>query len=196
VAAPKGNQNALGNPGGGRLSLYKPEYAELARKLALLGATDEELAGVIGVGVTTIHAWKHEHVEFAESQKEGKMAADGNVANRLYQRAMGYEHPEVDIRVVAGEIIQTPIIKIYPPDPTAAIFWLKNRQKAKWRDKIDAEISGPNGGPITITTPEQLSKLSTEELKALEAITQKLALAVSENNTTKDSHDQSTQEGN
>jgi hypothetical protein len=61
---------------------------------------------------------------------------------------MGYEHDEVDIRVVSGEIVQTPIRKIYPPDTTAGIFWLKNRQKAQWRDRIDTELSGKDGGPI------------------------------------------------
>ena len=30
----------------GRPSLYKPEFAELARKLRLFGATDEQIAGV------------------------------------------------------------------------------------------------------------------------------------------------------
>ena len=41
-----------------------------------------------------------------------------------------------------------PTTKHYPPDTTAAIFWLKNRQKSKWRDKQDHEISGPDGKPI------------------------------------------------
>ena len=30
-------------------------------------------------------------------------------------------------------------IERYPPDTTAAIFWLKNRQRATWRDKQDVE---------------------------------------------------------
>ena len=68
--------------------------------------------------------------------------ADANVADRLYQRAMGYEAPDVDIRVVDGQIIETPLTKYYPPDTPAAIFWLKNRQKAKWRDKLENEVSG------------------------------------------------------
>ncbi len=76
------------------------------------------------------------------------MQADSDVADRLYQRAMGYEHAEVDIRVVNQEIIKTPITKIYAPDPTAAIFWLKNRQRAKWRDKVESEITGADGADL------------------------------------------------
>ncbi len=35
-----------------------------------------------------------------------------------------------------------PTIKHYPPDTTACIFWLKNRQRDKWRDRLDHEHSG------------------------------------------------------
>lgn len=132
----------------GRPSKYQEQFAEQARKLCLLGATDKELADFFETSEQTINAWKTAYPEFLESVKKGKTQADADVADRLYQRAMGFEHPEVDIRVVGGEIVQTPIRKIYAPDPTAAIFWLKNRQRAKWRDKLDHEHTGPDGGPI------------------------------------------------
>ena len=50
----------------------------------------------------------------------------------------------MDIRVVGQEIVQTPIRKVYAPDTTACIFWLKNRRPAEWRDKIEtvAEVKG------------------------------------------------------
>lgn len=136
----------------GRPSKYQEAYAEQARKLCLLGATDKELADFFNTSEQTINAWKDAHPEFLESVKRGKTQADADVADRLYQRAMGFEHPEVDIRVVAGAIVQTPIRKIYAPDPTAAIFWLKNRQRAKWRDKLDHEHTGADGGPIETIT--------------------------------------------
>lgn len=134
----------------GRPTDYKPEYAEQARKLCLLGSTDAELADFFEVCEATINNWKNDYPEFLESIKRGKAQADSEVADRLYQRALGYEHPEVDIRVVGGEIVKTDITKIYAPDPTAAIFWLKNRQKGKWRDKIEQELTGADGGPVRI----------------------------------------------
>lgn len=127
---------------GGRPSAYREEFAEQARKLCLLGATDKELAEFFEVSEATINNWKLVHYEFLESIKRGKQIADGEVADRLYQRAMGYEHPEDDIRAVEGRIVITPTIKHYPPDTTAAIFWLKNRQKAQWRDKQEIEQTG------------------------------------------------------
>jgi RNA polymerase-interacting CarD/CdnL/TRCF family regulator len=126
-----------------RPSKYKPEFAEQARKMCLLGATDPELADFFEVNVDSVHEWKKVHSEFSDAIKSGKDQADAEVASRLFQRAKGYEHDEVDIRVVAGEIVQTPIRKIYAPDTVAAIFWLKNRQKANWRDRqeIDHKVS-------------------------------------------------------
>jgi hypothetical protein len=125
-----------------RPSKYKPEYAEQAAKLCKLGATDAQLADFFEVSVSTINLWKLEHAEFSESIKVPKAEADERVTQSLYRRAMGYEHDEVDIRVVGGEVVQTPIRKHYPPDTTAMIFWLKNRQPGEWRDKVEQEHSG------------------------------------------------------
>jgi len=135
----------------GRPTLYKPEYDEQARKLCLLGATDDELANFFEVNEDTIYEWKKVHPTFSDSIRKGKVQADANVADRLYQRAMGYEHPDVHISNYQGEVTQTPITKVYPPDPASAIFWLKNRQRTKWRDRVESEVSGPDGGPVQVT---------------------------------------------
>jgi hypothetical protein len=130
--------------GAGRPSLYKEEYPKQARKLGLLGATDKEIADFFEVSEDTIYEWKKAHPEFSEALKEGKAQADAEVANRLYKRAMGYSHKAVKIFMPAGanEPVYAPYVERYPPDTTAAIFWLKNRQPEKWRDKHDVEVSG------------------------------------------------------
>jgi hypothetical protein len=124
----------------GRPSKYQPEVAEQAYKLCMLGATDKEMADFFGVAESTLNLWKKEHKEFSESLKRGKVLADANVANRLYQRAMGYEHPEDKIFNDNGEPLIKPTVKHYPPDSVAAIFWLKNRRKDQWRDKQDVDL--------------------------------------------------------
>jgi len=134
----------------GRPTLYQPEYPEQAFKLCLLGATDKDLASFFCVEESTINNWKLAHPEFLEAIKGGKDEADANVAKSLYQRALGYSHPEIDIRVANGEIVETPITKHYPPDATSAIFWLKNRQRDKWRDKVEQELSGDVGLTVQI----------------------------------------------
>lgn len=133
-----------------RPTKYQEAYAEQARKLCLLGYTDAELADFFEVSESTINTWKIEHEEFLESIKKGKAVADGDVAAKLFHRATGYEHPEDDIRVVEGSIVITPTVKHYPPDTTAAIFWLKNRQSKAWRDKQEVEQSGDVGLTINI----------------------------------------------
>ena len=142
MSAPKGNNFAVGNPGGGRPSVYKDEYAELAYNYCLLGAIDEELAGFFGVSETTINNWKKEHNDFSLALKRGKEIADARVAQALFHRATGYSHEDIDIKMYEGGIIETPYTKHYPPDATSAIFWLKNRQPKKWRDKQVTEHEG------------------------------------------------------
>ncbi|MBA7800602.1 terminase [Citrobacter freundii] len=135
-----------------RPTKYQEAYAEQARKLCLLGYIDSELADFFEVDESTINRWKQDYPEFCESIKKGKAIADGDVTDRLYQRAMGFVAPDVDIRVIDNKIVETPLDKYYPPDTAAAIFWLKNRQKDKWRDKHDHEVTGKDGGAIQIET--------------------------------------------
>jgi hypothetical protein len=132
----------------GRPTKYKQEFDLQAEKLCKLGATDQELADFFEVNVDTIHEWKKVHPEFSDSIKQGKILADSNVAQSLYHRATGYEHEDVDIKVVNGEIVTTPLTKYYPPDTAAAIFWLKNRQKKKWRDKIEHGLTDGEGNDV------------------------------------------------
>ena len=123
----------------GRPTLFKPEYVEQAYRLCLLGATDAELAEFFGVCERTINHWKVSQDEFLQSIRRGKAAADATVAESLYKRAIGYEHPEDDIRVANGEIIVTPTTKHYPPDTAAASLWLRNRQPHKWKDRVEVK---------------------------------------------------------
>lgn len=125
----------------GRPSKFKEEFVTQAEKLCKLGATDIEIADFFKVDVRTIYRWKAENDAFCHALKSGKEDADERVERSLFSRAIGYEHEEVDIRVVGGEIVQTPIRKYYAPDTTAGIFWLKNRRSEQWRDKQDVSVN-------------------------------------------------------
>jgi len=129
---------------GGRPTDYKEEYNEQAYKLALLGATDKQMADFFDVSEVTLNAWKKEHSKFLKSLKNGKLNADAEIAKALYHRAKGYSHPDVDIKMFNGDIIETPLIKHYPPDTGAAMAWLKNRQPSQWRDKQEVENTNIN----------------------------------------------------
>lgn len=134
---------------GGRPTLYKPEYDKQAHDHCLLGATDAELAKFFDVSESTLNLWKVEHPKFSEAIKAGKGEADEKVAASLYHRALGYSHDAEKIFLdKAGQIVRADYVEHYPPDPTSMIFWLKNRQKDKWRDKSDHEVTGANGAPL------------------------------------------------
>lgn len=131
---------------GGRPTKFSPEYVHQVEKLCKLGATDDGLAEFFEVTVSTINLWKQKHPEFSESLKRGKITADSAVAASLYKRAVGYSHPAVKIFNNQGEPLVVDYTEHYPPDTTACIFWLKNRQPQLWRDRI--EQSGPQGSPM------------------------------------------------
>ena len=149
----------------GRPSAYRKEHAEQAFKLCLLGAKDEELADFFGVRVSTIKNWKQSKPEFLAALKEGKDEADANVSKSLYRRAIGYEHDAVkivaDAKTGSEHIVH--YTERYPPDTTACIFWLKNRQRAKWRDVSRQEHSGLDGGPIR----HEFSEMTDDELRRI-----------------------------
>ena len=126
----------------GRPTKYKEEYNEQVTKLCLLGATDVEIADFFNVEKQTIYNWRETEPEFLDSTKKGKAEADARVSESLFHRALGYSHPEVKLNVVNHEIVETPLIKHYPPETLACIYWLKNRQSAKWRDKTEVEHKG------------------------------------------------------
>lgn len=126
----------------GRPSSYRTEFAELAGRLALLGLTDAEIAGVLGTSEVTVNAWKKEQPAFAQALNDGKAVADSRVVESLYQRALGYSHKSVKIFNANGAPLVVPFLEHYPPDAVACIFWLKNRQPKLWRDKIDHAHSG------------------------------------------------------
>lgn len=145
----------------GRPTRYKAEFAEQAYKLCLLGATDKEMADFFGVAESTLNLWKQRHPEFSESTTRGKLLADAEVAEKLFQRAKGYSHEAVKVFNNQGEEMIVPYTEHYPPDTQAASLWLRNRQPAKWRDKQDIEHTGKDGGPVQVVTmtPDDIKRV-------------------------------------
>ena len=124
----------------GRPSGFKPEYVEIARKVCeAFGAIDIQIADVLGVSVKTLYTWKLEYPEFRDAIKKGKDAPDERVEDSLYHRAIGYTYDAVKIFNGAEGPVLVPYREHVPPDPTSAIFWLKNRRPAQWRDKHEVE---------------------------------------------------------
>jgi hypothetical protein len=158
--------------GKGRPTSYRPEFAVQAEKLCALGATDDDLADFFETSTRTIYRWQTQFEEFCQALRAGKAPADERVERSLFHRAVGYRHEAVKIFMPAGakEPVYAEYVEQVPPDTTAAIFWLKNRRPDLWRDRVQNEHSGPDGGPIQTSSKLDISGLSDEQLKALAAI--------------------------
>lgn len=130
-----GNKNAVGNEGGGMVSSYKPEYAKQAYNLCMLGATAADLGRAFDVTDQTILKWKKKYPEFGTALKTAKEEADNKVVRSLFERATGYKHKSVKIFQHQGTPVVVDYVENFPPDVTAAMWWLKNRQPMKWRDR-------------------------------------------------------------
>jgi hypothetical protein len=105
--------------------------------LTQLGATDNELAEFFKTTARTINRWKVEYIEFSNALRVGKHEADERVTRSLFQRAVGYVVPETHVSVHQGKVLKTELMKHFPPDTTACIFWLKNRRPEEWREKFE-----------------------------------------------------------
>lgn len=130
---------------GGRPSKIQEEMTiRFAVYLAGEGKTDVEIAEYLGITERTLNNWKHTHAQFFQSLKDAKRLEDAKVEKSLFERALGYSHPEeklfFDSKV--GEVVSYQTTKHYPPDPTSMIFWLKNRQPKLWRDKPSEQDEG------------------------------------------------------
>lgn len=134
----------------GRPSRYRAEFVEQARKLCMLGYTDKRLADFFGVTEMTVNRWKIDHPDFGVAIREGKVGSDMDVVSALKHRALGYSHPEVDIKVVNGEIVKTELVKHYPPDTGALQFWLINRHPDLWKSKRETEGDDEGEAPVPV----------------------------------------------
>ncbi|MGA0595622.1 helix-turn-helix domain-containing protein [Enterovirga sp. CN4-39] len=103
------------------------------------------MADFFGVERTTIWRWSNQFAEFCNALKTGKEAADERVQASLYHKAIGYTFESEKVFQHQGEIVRAPVREHVAPDTTAAIFWLKNRKPAEWRDKVDHEHTGKDG---------------------------------------------------
>jgi len=116
-------------------------------RMAAAGLTECQMAQVIGISRASLSEYKKDPA-FHEVLKKGKAISDARVVRSLFERATGYEHDSEEIKVIGTEVVRVPTIKHYPPDPTAIIFWLKNRDPENWRDKH--EFTGEDGGPLVV----------------------------------------------
>lgn len=131
---------------------------EQVERLGGLGMTDVEIGYILGYNESTINKYKTDK-RFLQALKDGKAKANGEVVAALYKRARGYSYKETTYEAIKfgnGNITKNEkvkmVIKHVEPNPTAIIFFLKNRMPNRYRDvKTDAPDDKP--------TPDQAAKV-------------------------------------
>lgn len=103
----------------------QPDKLILLEGWARDGLSIEQIAHNMGIDDATLYRWKNKSNDICEAIKKGKEVVDFEVENALYKNALN------------GNV-------------TAQIFWLKNRQKEKWREKQEVAVSA---NPIEDLTP-------------------------------------------
>lgn len=119
------------------------------------GLTEEQIAKNMGITRPTLWDWKKKEINILNALKKGKEVVDFEVENALLKRALGYTITLNKQKVTKDGDVVDIIEEVHVPgDTTAQIFWLKNRQKEKWREKQEVSVSS---NPIEDLTP--LAKL-------------------------------------
>lgn len=132
--------------GMGRPTKWNPDFIRQAQAVAKLAGTDQEVAEVLGISIRTLYKFKAEHDDFSQALSVAKEPADARVVRSLYHRALGYRHTTQKIMQNGGEPIVVEYVEQVPPDTTACIFWLKNRNPNEWRDRH--ELTGAGGSNL------------------------------------------------
>ena len=117
----------------GRPSKYKPEFCDLVLPFMERGYSTTALAGHLGVARSTVYLWMEEQAAFSDAVKEGMAASAIWWEDRLRAIAMGEEG-----------------------NAASAIFGLKNRASADWRDKSEVDNTSSDGSMTPVTKIERV----------------------------------------
>jgi hypothetical protein len=119
-------------PKPGPQTKFRPEFVDIARRLAHRGEIDSEIAEVLGCTVKTLRAWRLKYPGLDKAMEIGEEAANHRVKLSLYKSAVGHIGPDG---------------RYYPPVPTSIIWWQKNRESDQWKERREDELPPPPPSP-------------------------------------------------
>jgi hypothetical protein len=122
----------------GRPTKYCVAYVKLAARAARAGFTQTQIARFLDVDDSTLERWIVAYPAFRGAIKDSGLIADEGVVRTLYERARGFTKRSTrQVMTKEGEVRTLVDEQYFPPDTSACIFWLKNRQKELWRDRYE-----------------------------------------------------------
>lgn len=121
--------------------IFTDKEVEKILQLYQEGKTDAQVAKELSLKrVTFLDALKNT-TGLTDTIKTIKSMPDSRVEKSLFERALGYSHKDTQFFCYQGEIVSQETVKHYPPDVSACVFWLCNRQPKRWKNvqKVDVE---------------------------------------------------------
>lgn len=110
---------------GGPGSIDLPRKLALAKRIALMGLDDEQMARIAGVSIETYDYWKALHGDLDKAIEDGKSAADAEVVASLYKLATGFEQEVEEVAGKDADVVR--YNKYHPPELGAIKHWLNSR---------------------------------------------------------------------
>lgn len=141
---------------GGRRPKYTPERVAKICKAIADGETIARAAEIGGITVATFCEWQNTKTEFSEQVKKAKAAYEEWKLNGILEDAqkslkvliLGQDYEEVRTEYVNDANgnpkiqKQTRTTKKIPPNATAIIFALCNRDPDHWKNRVEQDVSG------------------------------------------------------
>jgi hypothetical protein len=113
----------------GRPSKYDPSYCDKVIELGKLGKSFEQMASMLGVGITTFKRWREEHEEFRTSLEDAHAFA----------------------QTWWEDMAQSYLVESKDTEKLNTGLWSRSmaaRFPANYSDRVKQEISGPGGVPL------------------------------------------------
>jgi len=129
----------------------KPENLTLLEGWARDGLTNSQISKKMRIAESTFYEYLKNFPEISEAIKKGKEVVDYEVEAQIIKSIKGYvETYDQQTVTKDGDVIDYKESKYIPPNMTAAIFWLKNRQPLKWNKKPIVEDIEKDEGVIIV----------------------------------------------
>lgn len=112
--------------------------AAALEKLVSYGHTDEFIASLFDVPLRVFKQWLEENPQLKNSVLRWRAGQNDKVEQALFKRAVGCSHKETVVKVdkKTKEVDLIEIDKHYPPDTTACLSWLKNKDPENWNKEV------------------------------------------------------------
>lgn len=153
---------------------YNPETVQIITDAIKAGDTDKQAAEKAGIHRATFYEWENNRADFADIIKNARKERTENRLKEIGEAAesgliallRGSDYIEEKTETLKdGSIKTTKTRKVIPPNPTAVIFALCNRNPERWQNKVTGEIKQD------ITTENKtrvdLSRLKDETIQEL-----------------------------